>query len=245
MFKNKYIFYIIYFITFCFLLWGVILNNHRVIFLSLLTLFLYFGFSFFVRLFRIRISFIMSLFVYIFIFCSMVLGEILDFYSIISFWDNILHYCFGFISACFGLSMVSVFIRFCYKSKTLSLIYFVFPICFSTTIGVVWEFFEFNMDKYFNYDMQKDVYLDKINTVILNDPKSNIIVNIDNIVYTDIYTDDSVVRIHNGYLDIGLYDTILDLGIDMIGAITVGILSYFYTLFPDRFKFISKFIVKL
>ena len=40
--------------------------------------------------------------------------------------------------------------------------------CFSMTIGVVWEFFEFGMDTFMGTDMQKDTIVQSITTVMLD-----------------------------------------------------------------------------
>lgn len=226
-------------------LFGLIFANTKIVFICLLTIFLFFIISFFEKIFKLNMSYAFKNILFLFVFVAEILGELLDFYSIISFFDNILHYSAGFISACFGLSIIAVFIRFCYKSKSLAIIYFVFTICFSMTIGIVWEFFEFNMDKYFSYDMQKDTYVNSINSVSFNEHKSNNVISIKDIIYTNIYTKDSVIKIDKGYLDIGLIDTIYDLVVNMLGAITFGVLSYLYLIFPKKFKFIEYFIVTI
>ena len=40
--------------------------------------------------------------------------------------------------------------------------------CFSMTVGVLWEFFEFSMDYFFGTDMQKDFIINTIHSVALN-----------------------------------------------------------------------------
>lgn len=41
------------------------------------------------------------------------------------------------------------------------------------TIGVLWEFFEYAGDKFFNLDMQKDTIIQKISSVELNPDGEN------------------------------------------------------------------------
>ena len=179
-----------------------------------------------------------------FLFCALIFGEILDFYSFIPFWDNILHFFAGFISSIFGFSIVSILVKVCYKVKILSFVCLIFVVCFSMTIGVFWEFFEFSMDRYFNHDMQKDTYVNEIKSVSFNEKKSNVVIKVADIRYTDIYTYDSVVRINNGYLDIGLYDTIEDMFINMFGAFTAGGLCFIYMYF-SKFSFLEFLIIKI
>ena len=40
--------------------------------------------------------------------------------------------------------------------------------CFSMTIGVLWEFFEFGMDEMFGLDMQKDTVVTGISSTLLD-----------------------------------------------------------------------------
>ena len=45
--------------------------------------------------------------------------------------------------------------------------------CFSMTVGVLWEFFEYGMDTTFNTDMQKDRIVQTVSSVILNPEGKN------------------------------------------------------------------------
>ena len=56
--------------------------------------------------------------------------------------------------------------------------------CFSMTIGVVWEFFEFGMDQIMGYDMQKDTVIHVIRSVTLDPAGRNVPAVIDHISST-------------------------------------------------------------
>ena len=45
--------------------------------------------------------------------------------------------------------------------------------CFSMTIGVLWEFIEYGMDKTFNTDMQKDRVISTVSSTLLNESGEN------------------------------------------------------------------------
>ena len=45
--------------------------------------------------------------------------------------------------------------------------------CFSMTIGVLWEFFEYGADEIVKTDMQKDVIVSEISTVKLDKENAN------------------------------------------------------------------------
>ena len=97
--------------------------------------------------------------------------------------------------------------------------------CFSMTIGVLWEFFEFSVDRLFHMDMQKDTIVHTISSVMLDPTNKNIPITIDGI--TSVAVNGKNLGF-DGYLDIGLYDTMEDLLVNFIGALTFSIFGYFY-----------------
>ena len=93
------------------------------------------------------------------------------------------------------------------------------------TIGVLWEFFEFSVDRLFHMDMQKDTIVHTISSVMLDPTNKNIPITIDGI--TSVAVNGKNLGF-DGYLDIGLYDTMEDLLVNFIGALTFSIFGYFY-----------------
>ena len=169
--------------------------------------------------FDIAIPSMLEASIYLFIYASAILGEINNFYSKISFWDTILHTLNGFICAGIGFSSINLFSKNRENTVLLPLCAALFAFCFSMTVGVLWEFFEFSADRIVSTDMQKDRIVTSISTVKLNAQKENSPVMIESIERTEIYSKDgTVTRIENGYLDIGLIDTIKDLFFNFIGA---------------------------
>ena len=131
------------------------------------------------------------------------------------------------------------------KSIHLSPIFLcLFSFCFSMTIGVIWEFFEYGLDKTLNFDTQKDEYVTKINTVTLDPNQNNNVITIDDIKYTIIYYNNQDTIKLNGYLDIGLNDTMKDLIVNFIGAIVFNIFGYIYLKNRKNDKIIKNFIIK-
>ena len=57
-----------------------------------------------------------------------------------------------------------------------------------------------------------------------------------------IYYDNKSVTVHDGYLDIGLIDTMEDLEVNFVGAIIFSVLGYFYIKQRDKYKGIEHFI---
>ncbi len=111
--------------------------------------------------------------------------------------------------------------------------------CFSMTVGVLWEFFEFGMDRLFQMDMQKDTVVNSITSVMLDPTNSNIPVTIDGI--TSVQVNGQELGF-GGYLDIGLYDTMEDLFVNFIGAVTFSVIGYFYIKHRGHGKLAKAFI---
>lgn len=183
-----------------------------------------------------------------FIFSTTILGEIRNFYTTFPHWDTMLHTLSGFLCAAIGFSLVNILNHSNRSFMRLSYIFVALvAFCFSMTIGVLWEFFEFAGDKYFNKDMQKDEIITKIASVKLNQNNENIPILLEKIDKTVIYSNDfkKTVIIENGYLDIGLTDTMKDLFVNFIGALLFSILGFFYLKRKEGYKIAELFIPKL
>lgn len=196
--------------------------------LCILTLLLFTLPNFVQEKFQIRLPSLLEGTIYCFIFAAEILGEIHNFYGIIPFWDTILHTLNGFICAGIGFSLVDLLNK---NSKRLQLspVYVaIVGFCFSMTVGVCWEFIEFSADHILQTDMQKDTMVTSISSVYLNPQKENKVVKLEPINETDIhYGDDKVYVLKGGYLDIGLIDTMQDLFVNLLGALTFSIYGYF------------------
>lgn len=91
-----------------------------------------------------------------FYFSAEILGEIRSFYMRFLYWDTVLHTLNGFLCAAIGFSLVDIMNRQRKMKFDLSPLFMaITAFCFSMTIGVLWEFFEFGMDFLWNLDMQK------------------------------------------------------------------------------------------
>lgn len=181
--------------------------------------------------------------IYLFIFSSEILGEINNFYGLIPYWDLIMHTLNGFLAAAVGFSLISLLNENSHKFSLSPFYLCLVAFCFSMTIGVVWEFFEYSVDKFLVKDMQKDDIITRFASVSLNEKKENKRVVVDNIAKTIIYDKDGneLAVINGGYLDVGLKDTMGDLFVNFIGAIVFSIFGYI-SLKLQKAGFISNFI---
>ena len=212
--------------------------------LCLLSLILLFAPLFIQNKFEITLPNDLEIAIYLFIFSAEILGEIDNFFGIIPYWDIILHTINGFLATAVGFSLVDLLNK---NSKNINLSPFylcLVAFCFSMTIGVLWEFFEYSCDKFLNVDMQKDTVIQKISSVALNPDGENKAVVVDDIGKTIIYdTNGDVLQIiENGYLDIGLDDTIEDLFVNFIGAIVFSCFAFFDLKHNRSNSFINRFV---
>lgn len=185
----------------------------------------------------------------LFIFAAEILGEIGAFYVILPFWDTMLHTLWGFLAAGIGFAMVDILNRSESSRLNLTPLYMATAaFCFSMTVGAVWELFEFSMDYFFGFDMQKDTLVTQIGTVFLDPTNSNAVVHVKDIAQTAITTGaGQTVLIEGGYLDIGIVDTMQDLLVNLIGAATFSAIGFAYVKNrkADRRSIASHFIPKL
>ena len=213
---------------------SVFLGNYEHTFMCALTLALFFLPPFVSKTFQIELPTLLENIVLIFIFAAEILGEIGGYYEKYAIWDTLLHTTTGFIAAAVGLSLIDILnrserIRFYLSPLFVALVSF----CFSMSIGVLWEFFEFGADVILHTDMQKDTVLTTISSVMLNRDAVNETLIINHI--TDTAVNGESLNI-GGYLDIGLFDTMKDLFVNFIGAAVFSIFGYFYTKYMGKNK---------
>ena len=190
--------------------------------------------------FGIRLPSTLEIIILLFIFAAEILGELQSYFIQYPNWDTMLHTTNGFLCAAFGFSLIDILNRNTKTKFTLSPLYVALAaFCFSMTIGVLWEFFEFGMDRIFHLDMQKDTVVNTISSVMLDPTNSNISITIDNIHSVAVNGRDLGF---DGYLDIGLYDTMEDLFVNFIGATVFSVIGYFYLKRRGEGKFAKAFI---
>lgn len=201
-------------------------RNFENVFLCILTLLLFTVPSFIQVNFKIELPTGLEIIILLFIFAAEILGEIQAYYVRFPGWDTMLHTINGFLMAAIGFSLVDFLNRDERVSMKLSPMFVsVVAFCFSMTIGVIWEFFEFFMDQVFYLDMQKDTIVHTISSVFLDPAGGNTPTMIKGI--TDVVVNGQNLGL-GGYLDIGLIDTMKDLIVNFIGAFVFSIVGFFY-----------------
>ena len=215
-------------------------RNYENVFLCVLTLFLFTMPTMLERNLRIDFPDTLEIIILLFIYAAEIMGEIGAYYVAFPHWDTVLHTLNGFLCAAIGFSMLDILNRRGNIKFHLSPVYLaLMAFCFSMTVGVLWEFFEFGMDRLFQMDMQKDTVVNSITSVMLDPTNSNIPVTIDGITSVTINGQELGL---GGYLDIGLYDTMKDLFVNFIGAVVFSTIGYFYIKHRGHGKLAKAFI---
>lgn len=210
------------------------------VFVCALCLILFLVPAFVEKNFSIKLPTVLEVLILLFIFAAEILGEMNSYYSKIPFWDTMLHTINGFLCAAIGFSLVDLLNTNKHAKFQLSPFYLAaVAFCFSMTIGIIWEFFEFSCDLFLHTDMQKDCVINMVSSSLLNPDRLNTPVIIKNITETNLNGEALPI---NGYLDIGLYDTMKDLFVNFIGAVVFSIIGYFYVKNRGKGKFARHFI---
>ena len=225
------------------MIFQIILGNISNVLMCILALMLFTLPTIISEKFKIGIPSLLEGIIYLFIYSTAILGEINNFYGRIPFWDTILHTLNGFLCAGIGFSLVDLLNQNSKRIKLSPLYIAIVAFCFSMTIGILWEFFEFSADYLTKTDMQKDRIVREISSVMLNKDNENVPIKVKDIEKTEIYSKDgTVTTIENGYLDIGLIDTMKDLFVNFIGAVVFSIIGFLHVQNREKYKFAEGFI---
>ena len=222
------------------------IGNYHNVFMCVLTLMLFNIPNIVDRKLNITLPTAMEVVIILFIFAAEILGEIRSFYTMVSGWDTMLHTVNGFLMAAIGFTMIDILNNHPRFHINMSPFFVSFvSFCFSMTIGVVWEFFEFGMDYFFLTDMQKDFWVTSFSSVAINPSGLN-----EPIMFKDI-TEMTITGLRNGvegtysypaFLDLGVIDTMKDLLVNSIGALVFSVIGFFYIKNRGKSKIAGRFI---
>ena len=224
---------------------GIFRQEYNSVFLCGLSLVLMTLPSLISRKLEIELPSALEIIILLFIFAAEILGEINSFYVRVPHWDTMLHTINGFLCAAIGFALVDMLNRNEKFSIQLSPMYLaIVAFCFSMTVGVLWEFFEFSGDYLLGMDMQKDTVIHAIHSVNFDPTMTNTVVHVRDIAETIVVHSDGTQESLGlgGYLDIGLYDTMKDLFVNLIGAVVFSVIGFFYVKQKGKGKVAPRFI---
>ena len=227
---------------------AVLRREYQSVFLCALSLVLLIMPSIISRKLKIVLPSTLEIVILLFIFAAEILGELNSFYVRVPHWDTMLHTINGFLCAAIGFALVDMMNRNDRFTFQLSPLYLaIVSFCFSMTVGVLWEFFEFSGDYFLGMDMQKDTIVHAIHSVNMDPTLTNTVVHVRDIA--------DVILVHSdgsqqalglgGYLDIGIIDTMKDLFVNFIGAVVFSFIGYFYVKKKGQGKVAHRFIPKV
>lgn len=218
------VYFILRLIVLAMLVVNLLERDYESAFICVLSLFLFLLPAFVEKGLRIDIPTLMEVVILLFIFAAEILGELQNYYTQYPYWDTMLHTANGFICAAFGFSLIDILTRNRQEKFRLSPLYVsLVAFCFSMTVGVLWEFFEYGMDLLFLTDMQKDTVIRSMASMTLS--TDNGVAVLRDIATVTVNGETLAV---DGYLDIGLHDTMADLFVNFIGAVVFSVLGFFY-----------------
>ena len=162
---------------------------------------------------------------------GILLGPCFDFYFLIPSWDDFLHTLSGFLFSCFGCAVMCAVVQ--PKDGKRFAFCVVMGMMACLAVLLLWEMVEYAGTTFLAVDMQEDCLVDGFHSFFLAGTHSHV-VEVDNITKTVIYYGNGQVLELDGYLDLGLIDTLNDLLVGVIGAVVFGVSMAFDRLSKGR-----------
>ena len=158
-----------------------------------------------------------------FLFClayamGPMLGKAFKLYYLTHWWDKLLHTSAGFLFAALGAWLA---VRLNRGRETSLALQILLGICVSISISALWELVEFGIDRCFGADMQNDTVVHSIHSYLLGNSPGELY-SLSGIRETWV---NGAPLISEGYLDIGLIDTMGDVLVETMGAVAFGVWS--------------------
>lgn len=154
----------------------------------------------------------------LFISAGSILGSCYDFYTLIPWFDTLLHTLSGFVFPCLGFALLQVFIGPPDTGKKFWACV-LFGLLFSLAVALLWELVEYALSEIGGFDMEEDAIITGFGSYLLSG-NHNETVEIEGITQTIIiYGDGEEYIIEGGYLELGLIDTIEDMAVCLLGGV--------------------------
>lgn len=137
------------------------------LFITVVALILTFGSEIFEKSFKIDLPEEFEIWILIFIYLTLYLGEVQKFYHFFWWWDLLLH---GFSAISIGLVGFVVILSLQSENKVRAkpLWICLFAFTFALAVGALWEIFEFSMDQTFGLTMQDNSLVDTMIDLIID-----------------------------------------------------------------------------
>ena len=176
------------------------------------------------RFLHIRLPFFFVWMLLLLLAGGALLGPCFDYYFRFPHWDDWLHTLSGFLFSCLGCGVMCAVVK--PKNARRFAFCVVIGIMICLALLMLWEMIEYAGTTFFNLDMQEDCLIYDFHSFYLAGTH-NYVKTIGDITKTVITYDGGKELVLDGYLDIGLYDTLNDLLVGLIGAVFFGLVMLF------------------
>ncbi|MFH1770864.1 MAG: hypothetical protein ABH828_04890 [archaeon] len=149
------------------LITSIIKQNFAYIVLSILVLIISFVPSMIKKRFELILPPEFEVLFALFLYGSMILGEVRDFYLRVPWWDLLLHGMSAIMIALIGF-MIVFSLYYTHKVVFSPFVAALFVFSFALAIGALWEIFEFAMDSFFGLNMLKSGIVDTMWDLIID-----------------------------------------------------------------------------
>lgn len=129
-------------------------QNWLFVFLGSLALLLTFFPKIVERRYKIELPISLQIIIVLFIYAGVFLGGVRNFYERFWWWDSMLHFISGIGLGFAGFLFLYVLYKKGKIERNPGLIAFL-SFCFALSLGALWEIFEFSIDSFFGYNMQR------------------------------------------------------------------------------------------
>lgn len=197
---------------------SILLRRLNSLILSILSIFLLFVPAFAEKLFRCKLNRFLYFAATIYAMGPL-LGEVYQLYYSTSWWDKLLHCTGGVVFAMLGAHLGSMLTHHEGNYQLCA----VLALCFSMAVSVTWEFFEYGSDVLLGTDMQNDTVVTSLCSYELGE-SAGFTGKIDDIQEVTVNGEPLPFQ---GYLDIGLHDTMQDMLVETCGALLFALIYLF------------------
>lgn len=151
------------------------------------------------RVTHLKLTRLMETLFVAFCFCSLILGDVVDFYGRFNWWDDLLHGISGVLLGIVGYSVINIFNKIEGNTIKFTPVFVsIWVLCFALAVGAVWEIIEFVTDGLFGLNSQQ--YL----------------------VGSGTFDSTEALVGHEA-----LRDTMQDLMLDLAGALVIAVIGFF------------------
>lgn len=141
--------------------------NFFVLFLSALTFLLTLSPYFIKKQLHFKLPQTLELVIIVFLYATLFLGEIENYYYVYWWWDILMHGISAFALGFIGVGILYTLDRATViKARPSTLAFFGF--CFAVTFGAIWEILEFGIDMTLGTNMQKSGLMDTMGDLIVD-----------------------------------------------------------------------------